>query len=83
MSTILSIILAIIKNKMNTNQNHHDLRPQKAGWKSLKKMTKKELLDEIERLDEVIQITSRRLEVKRNPQEGNIPPADSATLDQS
>ena len=69
MSTILSIILAIIKNKMNTSQNHYDLRPQKVGWKSLKKMTKKELLDEIERLDEVIQITSRRLEVKRNLQE--------------
>jgi hypothetical protein len=38
----------------------NDLRPQKAGWKQLKKMKKKELLDEIKRLDEVVQITARR-----------------------
>ena len=40
----------------------NDLRPQKAGHKQLSKMTKKELLDEIKRLDEVIQITARRLD---------------------
>ena len=40
----------------------NDLRPQKVGHKQLGKMTKKELLDEIKRLDEVIQITARRLD---------------------
>jgi hypothetical protein len=38
----------------------NDLRPQKTGWKQLNKMKKKELLDEIKRLDEVVQITARR-----------------------
>jgi hypothetical protein len=39
-----------------------DLRPQKTGWKQLRKMTKEELLYEVRRLDEVIQVTSRRLD---------------------
>ena len=44
----------------------NDLRPQKAGWKQLKKMKKKELLDEIKRLDEVVQITARRFNTLKN-----------------
>jgi len=44
----------------------NDLRPQKAGWKQLNKMKKKELLDEIKRLDEVVQITARRFNTLKN-----------------
>ena len=40
-----------------------DLRPQKIGWKQLKKMTKKELLYEVRRLDDVVEIIERRLSV--------------------
>jgi len=47
----------------------NDLRPQKEGHKQLSKMTKKELLDEIKRLDEVIQITARRLDALRRKTE--------------
>lgn len=39
-----------------------DLRPQKTGWKQLRKMTKEELLYEVRRLDEVLEITARRLD---------------------
>ena len=44
----------------------NDLRPQQVGWKQLKKMKKKELLDEIKRLDEVVQITARRFNTLKN-----------------
>jgi hypothetical protein len=44
----------------------NDLRPQKTGWKQLNKMKKKELLDEIKRLDEVVQITARRFNTLKN-----------------
>jgi hypothetical protein len=40
----------------------NDLRPQKTGWKELKNMTKEELLCEVRRLDEVLQVTARRLD---------------------
>ena len=40
----------------------NDLRPQKTGWKELSNMTKEELLCEVRRLDEVLQVTARRLD---------------------
>lgn len=40
----------------------NDLRPQKTGWKELRNMTKEELLCEVRRLDEVLEITARRLD---------------------
>jgi hypothetical protein len=55
--------------KKQDTSSRDDLRPQKAGHKQLGKMTKKELLDEIKRLDEVIQITARRLDALRRKTE--------------
>ena len=50
------------RNQRTATITMSDLRPQKTGWKQLKKMTKEELLYEVQRLDEVLEITARRLD---------------------
>jgi hypothetical protein len=48
----------------------NDLRPAKTGWKELGRMTKRELIHEIKRLDEILGVTARRLDAHKKEAEG-------------